>query len=64
MQWAETTILKAEFFTPLCTLGSNVTQAVKILYLTNLFFFFLKVLDSFMPLQHQALTLQGNITLY
>lgn len=36
MQWTETIILKAEFFTPLCTLGSDVTQAVKILYI---FFF-------------------------
>lgn len=62
MQWTETTTLEVEFSTPLCTLGSDVTQAVKILYLTNLFFFFFRVLDSFMPLQHQAL--QGNITLY
>lgn len=65
MRWTETTILKAELFTPLCTLGSDVTQAVKILYLKSFFFFSsLKVLDSFMPLQHQTLTLQGNITLY
>lgn len=40
MQWTETTILKAELFTPLCTLGSDVTQAVKILYLKSFFFFF------------------------
>lgn len=64
MRWTETTILKAELFTCLCTLGSDVTQAVKILYLKSFFFSSLKVLDSFMPLQHQALTLQGNITLY
>lgn len=29
MQWTETTILKLEFFTPLCPLGSDVTSAVK-----------------------------------
>lgn len=38
MQWTETTILKVEFFTPLCSLGSDVRQGVKILYLTHLFF--------------------------
>lgn len=63
MQRTETMMLKVEFLTPLCTLQSNVTQAVKSLSLTGLIFF-LEDLGSLIPLQHQALTLQAHITLY
>lgn len=63
MQWTETMMLKVEFLALLCTLRSNVTQAVKILNVTDVIFF-LRDLGSLMPLQHQALTLQGHITLY